>query len=116
MSNLLKMSLLQHNDHLNKRVHSAMIQVAQQQTHADNPQGAFAKLVLSDLNRTWPDFILNAAADEHIQAASVINEAATGIVTTNVNDEQILNVINNMWAAVAEKYVSSNGTSQDENA
>lgn len=104
MSNLLKMSLLQSSEHLNKRVHSAVIQVAQQQKHDDGVNGAFANLVLSDLNRQWTDFILNAAADEHIQAACVINETGTSIVTTEVNDEQILNVINGTFSTAANKY------------
>lgn len=104
MNNLLKNSLLQTNPHLNARVHAAVVTVAQQQSDADGQTGAFAQLVLRDLNRNWPDFILNAAADQHIQAAAVIIEDATGIVTTNVNDEQILNVINGIWSAVANKY------------
>jgi|SRR5690625_918651 len=104
MSNLLKNSLLQANPHLSKRVHAGVIQVAGEQSGAEGAGGAFARLVQKDLSRSWPDFILNAAADVHIQAASVINEDATAIVTTEVNDEQILNVINSTWASAAEKY------------
>lgn len=103
MSNLLKNSLLQKSPHLNRRVHAAVITVAQQQRNADGPSGAFANLVLAELGRSWDDFILQAAADEHIQAASVINEDATAIVTTQVNDEQILAVVNGIWQHVANK-------------
>jgi len=109
MSNLLKNSLLQNNAHLNKRVHAGVIEVAQQQRESGGTSQALSELVLRDLNRSWPDFIMNAAADEHIQAASVINEDATAIVTTEVNDEQILNVINGVWAHAAQKYAPTSG-------
>lgn len=104
MSNLLKNSLLQANPHLNRRVHAAVITVAQQQRNTDGPNGAFANLVLKDLDRAWPDFILHAAADQHVQAASVINEDSTAIVTTEVHDDTILAVVNGIWALAAAKY------------
>lgn len=104
MSNLMKMSLLQTNEHLNKRVHAAVIQIAQQQRDSQGSSGAFANLVLSNLNRSWPEFILGSSADQHIQAASVINENNTAIITTEVNDDQIRNVINGTWANAANKY------------
>lgn len=104
MSNLLKASLLVSNPHLNRRVHSAVMQVASEQSNAEGAGGNFARLVYQDLDRPWSDFVLHAAADQHIQAASVINEDATAIVTTEVNDEQILNVVNGVWAMIAQKY------------
>jgi hypothetical protein len=113
MSNLLKNSLLQNNPHLNARVHAGVITVAQQQSGAEGASGAFANLVLRDLNRSWPDFILHAAADVHIQAASVINEDSTAIVTTEVNDDQILNVVNGVWALAAQKYAPQPAEGED---
>jgi len=104
MSNLLKNSLLQNSPHLNRRVHAGVVTVAQQQRNTDGASGAYAALVLKDLNREWPDFILHAAADQNIQNASVINEDSTAIVTTEVEDEQILNVVNGVWNLAAQKY------------
>lgn len=105
MSNLMKNSLLQTNPHLNARVHAAVIQVAREQhSSANTSSSGYANLILKDLNRSWPDFILNAAADTDIQTASVINEDNTAIVTTEVTDDMILTVVNGHWWTAAAKY------------
>jgi hypothetical protein len=116
MSNLLKNSLLQTNTHLSRRVHAAVIQVAGEQSGAEGAGGVFARMVQNDLARSWPDFLLSVAADPSVQNASVINEDATAVITTNVTDDQILNSINYMWASVSKKYAPQPDTSHEEPA
>ena len=104
MSNLLKNSLLQQNTHLNRRVHAAVILVAQQQTGAAGASGNFSDLVFEDLAREWPEFMQYVAADQGVQTAAVLNEDSTAAVTTQVSDDDIMAVINSYWGVVAEKY------------
>jgi hypothetical protein len=93
MSNLLKMSYALEDDHLNKRVHAAVILRAQQvQTH-DNEQGDFAKLILSDPKRRWDDFIIRVASDNDVQDAIALAPDNSSIYATNVTDKQIQDLV-----------------------
>lgn len=105
MSNLLKLSLALESDTLKKRVQAAVIQTAQQQKNADGGMGNFAQLVLSDMQRHWPDFILEVAASPEVQTQLAVSDNNQTVVATNVPDDDILFIVNSTFSVAARKYV-----------
>lgn len=103
MSNLLKMGLAMDSPTLKARVQSAVIQVAHQQQITEGSTGAFANLVLADVTRKYPDFMLDVAANPSIQEALVLTDDHAGVVSTLVSDDDILYVVNGTFPKVAAK-------------
>ena len=104
MSNLLKMSLALEDDQLNKRVHAAAILRAQQVKTRTDAQGAFANLILSNVQRTWDDFIIRVASDDNVQDAIALSPDNSAIYATNVTDDQIKSLVASELTQVATKY------------
>lgn len=104
MSNLLKMNLAIESDTLKKRVHAAVVQTAHQQKNRPDARGGFARIVLADLKSQYPDFILEVAANTDVQAALALSDENQYVVATNVTDEQIVQIVNGIWATAASKY------------
>lgn len=104
MSNLLKMHLATQSRHLKQRVQAALVNLAQQQKNADNHHGLFARIVLSDITKEWPEFILATSADPTIQEALVLGDDNAFVVTTLVKDEHIIEVVEATYWETADKY------------
>lgn len=103
MSNLLKMSYALEDDHLNKRVHAAVILRAQTLKTQDTEQGDFARLILDNPKRRWDDFVIRVAADPDVQEALALSPDNSGIYATNVTDVKINALVSSEMAQAAKR-------------
>lgn len=114
MSNLLKMNLALSNRTLKKRVQAALVNLAQQQKDATDQHGAFARIILTEITREWHDFILAVAANQDIQNALVLSDDRSFVVTTLVEDAQIVAVVEATYWETSKKYAPQTNNEGEE--
>lgn len=113
MSNLLKMNLALSNPTLKQRVQAALVNLAQQQKDATDQHGAFARIILAEITREWHDFILAVAANQDIQNTLVLSDDRSFVVTTLVEDEQIVTVVEATYWEVSKKYAPNQNDGEE---
>lgn len=106
MSALLKMHMALEDDQLGKRVHAAAILRAQQVNTRTDAQGDFARLILSNVQRRYPEFIIRVASDSKVQDAIALAPDNASIYATNVTDDQIKTLVASELTQAAPKYVA----------